>query len=54
MVNHSHALTVSMREGMMNGKRSIKKSERNWPVKKSIRLVKENIAHELDKLAGRE
>jgi acetone carboxylase gamma subunit len=29
-----------MRGVKMNGKRSIKKSERNWPVKKSIRLRK--------------
>lgn len=28
----------------MNGKRAVKKSQRNYPAKKSIRLVKERVA----------
>jgi hypothetical protein len=28
----------------LNGKRAIKKNERNWPVKKSIRILKAKLA----------
>lgn len=33
----------------MNGKRSIKKNERNFPVKKSIRMMKQKVANVTDR-----